>query len=123
MEVPLVDKDYLLERTPGNGGWTYAPIPEVPQDKKAPFGWVKVKGSIDGVEIKKHHLMPMGNGELGLSVKAEIRKKIKKQAGDYVHVVLYLDEEPSEIPNCVCKTNLEHWNFSIHWLKTSGTIM
>ena len=67
MEVPLVDKDYLLERTPGNGGWTYAPIPEVPQDKKAPFGWVKVKGSIDGVEIKKHHLMPMGNGELGLS--------------------------------------------------------
>ena len=43
MEVPLVDKDYLLERTPGNGGWTYAPIPEVPQDKKAPFGWVKVK--------------------------------------------------------------------------------
>ena len=94
MEVPLVDKDYLLERTPGNGGWTYAPIPEVPQDKKAPFGWVKVKGSIDGVEIKKHHLMPMGNGELGLSVKAEIRKKIKKQAGDYVHVVLYLDEEP-----------------------------
>ena len=24
MEVPLVDKDYLLERTPGNGGWTYA---------------------------------------------------------------------------------------------------
>lgn len=55
MEVPLVDKDYLLERTPGNGGWTYAPIPEVPQDKKAPFGWVKVKGSINGVEIKKHH--------------------------------------------------------------------
>ena len=53
MEVPLVDKDTLLERTPGNGGWTYAPIPEVPQDKKAPFGWVKVKGSIDGVEIKK----------------------------------------------------------------------
>ena len=42
MEVPLVDKDYLLERTRGNGGWTYAPIPEVPQDKKAPFGWVKV---------------------------------------------------------------------------------
>ena len=28
MEVPLVDKDYLLERTPGNGGWTYAPIPD-----------------------------------------------------------------------------------------------
>ena len=30
---------------------------------------------------KMHHLMPMGNGELGLSVKAEIRKKIKKAGG------------------------------------------
>ena len=97
MEVPLVDKDYLLEKTPGNGGGTYAPIPEVSQDKKAPFDRVKVKRSIDGVEIKKHHLMPIGNGELGLSVKAEIRKKIKKHAGDYVHVILYLDEGPLEI--------------------------
>ena len=85
MEVPLVDKDYLLERTPGNGGWTYAPIPEVPQDKKAPFGWVKVKGSIDGVEIKKHHLMPMGNGELGLSVKAESVRRSKSR-----RVIMYM---------------------------------
>lgn len=98
METPLVNKKYLLEKTPGKGGWTYAAIPEVPQDEHAPFGWVKVKGSIDGFEFRKHHLMPMGNGELGLSVKAEIRKRIKKQAGDYVHVILYLDNEPLEVP-------------------------
>ena len=42
--------------------------------------------------------MPSGNGQLLLSVKAEIRKKIKKQAGDYVHVILYPDNEPLEIP-------------------------
>ena len=95
---PVVNKEYLLEKYPGKGGWTFATIPEIPQDKNAHFGWVKVKGSIDGYEIKKYHLMPMGNGCLFLPVKAEIRKKIKKQAGNFVHVILYLDNDPLEIP-------------------------
>jgi hypothetical protein len=98
MEKPLVDKAYLLEKFPGKGGWTYALIPEVLPDKKAPFGWVVVKGSIDGVAFSKYHLMPMGNGHLFLPVKAEIRKKIRKQAGDYVHVILYADGGPREVP-------------------------
>lgn len=95
---PLVNKKYLLEKFPGKGGWTFARIPEIIQDKKAHFGWVKVRGSIDGYEIKKYHLMPMGNGKLFLPVKAEIRKKIKKREGDYVHVILYPDQEPLEVP-------------------------
>jgi Domain of unknown function (DUF1905)/Bacteriocin-protection, YdeI or OmpD-Associated len=95
---PLVNKKYLLERFPGKGGWTFARIPEIVQDKKAHFGWVKVKGTIDGYEISKYHLMPMGNGSLFLPVKAEIRKKIKKREGDKVHVVLYPDNEPLEVP-------------------------
>ena len=98
MEKPLVNKTYLLEKISGKGGWTYAALPEVLQDKNAPFGWVKVKGNIDGFEIKKYHLMPFGNGKLFLPVKAEIRKKIKKQVGDYVHVILYPDNEPLDIP-------------------------
>jgi hypothetical protein len=98
MERPLVNKKYLLEKYSGKGGWTYATIPEIPPDKKSPFGWVKVKGSIDGFEISKYHLMPTGKGKLFLPVKSEIRKKIKKQAGDYVHVILYPDNEPLEVP-------------------------
>ena len=93
-ETPLVNKDYLLEKFPGHGGWTYTEIPEIRPDKNSPFSWVKVKGSIDGFEISKYHLMPSGKGTLMLSVKSEIRKKIKKQAGDYIHVILYLDNEP-----------------------------
>lgn len=31
-------------------------------------------------------------------MKQEIRKKIKKEAGDWVAVELYLDESPLEIP-------------------------
>lgn len=95
---PLVNKKYLLEKFPGKSGWTYTIIPEILPDKNAPFSWVKVKGSIDGFEISKYHLMPSGKGTLMLSVKAEIRKKIKKQAGDYVHVILYPDNEPLKIP-------------------------
>lgn len=95
---PLVNKKYLLEKFPGKGGWTFARIPEIAQDKKAHFGWVKVRGTIDGFEIKKYHLMPMGDGKLFLPVKAEIRKKIKKAECDYVHVILYPDNEPLDVP-------------------------
>lgn len=95
---PLVNKKYLLEKFSGKGGWTFAKIPEIAQDKKVHFGWVKVRGTIDGFEIRKYHLMPMGNGNLFLPVKAEIRKKIKKQEGDFVHIILYPDTEPLEVP-------------------------
>jgi hypothetical protein len=98
MEKPLINKKYLLEKFKGKGGWTYACIPEILRDKNAPFGWVKVRGTIDGVAISKYHLMPMGNGKLMLPVKGEIRKKIKKQEGDHVHVILYPDNEPLEVP-------------------------
>ncbi len=97
--VPLVDKDYLLEKFPGKGGWTFAAIPEILQDKHAHFGWVRVKGSIDGIQFDKYHLMPMGNGQLFLPVKAAIRKKIKKEAGDYVRVILFADNENPVIPD------------------------
>lgn len=42
--------------------------------------------------------MPMGNGKLFLPVKAGIRKQVKKQAGDIIHVVLFVDNERLEIP-------------------------
>ncbi|MBB6002852.1 YdeI/OmpD-associated family protein [Arcicella rosea] len=98
MEKPLIDKKYLLEKFPGKGGWTYAIIPEVLQDKHAHFGWVKVKGFIDDFELKSYRLMPMGNGMLFLPVRAEIRKKIGKKDGDWVHVKLFADNDALEIP-------------------------
>lgn len=97
-EKPLVNKNYLLKKFPGKGGWTFAEIPEVEQSKHSRFGWVRVKGFIDDYEIKDYHLQPMGNGKLFLPVKAEIRKKIKKVAGDIVRVVLYAHNTPLEVP-------------------------
>jgi hypothetical protein len=99
-EKPLVDRDCLLDRYPGKGGWTFTHIPEIAPDPHAPFGWVKVRGSIDGVSIEGHHLMPgdHGSGQLFLSVKADIRKKIGKGAGDTVRVVLWRDDTSPEVP-------------------------
>ena len=58
---------------------------------------MRVKGYIDGYELKQYKLMPMGNGKLFLPVKAAIQKKIGKEAGDFVHVKLYSDESVLEI--------------------------
>jgi hypothetical protein len=98
MERPIVNKKYLLEKYPGKGGWTFAVISEIAPDKRSRFGWVKVKGSIDNHEVKSYRLMPLGNGKLFFPVKAEIRKKIKKKAGDWVTITLFADHDPFEIP-------------------------
>lgn len=98
MEKALVDAKRLLQKYPGKGGWTYALIPEVLQDKSKPFGWVTVRGFIDDYEIQQYKLMPKGDGQLFLPVKAAIRKQIKKEAGDYVHIVLYADHSKTQIP-------------------------
>ena len=105
METPIVDKNCFLEKFPGKGGWVYTVIEEIPQDKKAKFGWVQVSGFIDTFELKNYKLMPMGNGKLFLPVRAEIRKAIKKKEGDHVHVKLWIDNSspifPEEIINCL----------------------
>lgn len=98
-ELPLVEDTYLLQKFPGKGGWTYAEIPEVVQNKNNPFGWVKVKGSIDNYPLSQYKLMPMGNGKLFLPVKSAIRKKIGKEKGDYVHVILFVDHSKFTIPD------------------------
>ena len=98
MAKPIVDKTCLLKKFPGKGGWTYVEIPEITPDKKAAFGWVKVKGSIDDYIIAQYKLMPMGNGKMFLPVKAEIRKKINKYVGDRAHIILELDPSALEIP-------------------------
>lgn len=98
LEKPIVNNKFLLEKYPGKGGWTFARINGITKTAKSPFGWKKVRGTIDSYEIRKYHLMPMGDGNFFLPVKAEIRKAIHKTEGDRVHIVLYPDNEPLEVP-------------------------
>lgn len=94
---PLVNKRFKLERYPGKGGWTYARIPRFRISQQT-RGIAKVKGTVDDFEIRKVHLMPMGSSHYFFPVKSEIRKKIGKEKGDYVLIVLYPDVDELEIP-------------------------
>lgn len=97
-ETPIIDAELLLEKFPGKGGWTYAEVPTNLPIKRENFGWVKVKGKIDDYEISDYSLAPMKGGKLFLPVKGEIRKKINKQAGDYVKVLLFMDNSVFVVP-------------------------
>ena len=99
MEELLTDKEYELERFPGKGGWTYVSLPEIPKDKEAAFGIVKVKGCIDDYELGGVTLMPLGDGTMIMAVKAAIRKRIGKEEGDKVRVKLYRDNSVYKIPD------------------------
>lgn len=95
---PLVHDSFVMEKMEGKGGWTFVRLPEFNIERQKPFRWAKVKGSIDDFPFEKYHLMPMGDGHLFLPVRAEIRKKIGKQAGDPVVVIIYPDTDPLLIP-------------------------
>ena len=124
---PLVNKTYLLKKMEGKGGWTYVEIPEIAQRKDRYFGLVRVKGWIDDFEIKQCNLMPMGNGHLFLPVRAEIRKKIKKQGGDTVQIILYADDLPDGIPeellDCLKEEPLLFNHFQTYSIKEQKMIV
>ncbi len=120
-DEPLINDKFLLKKYPGKGGWTYTVLPETVRKKKTPFGWISVKGFIDGFELMGYRLMPMSSGQLFLPVRAEIRKKIGKNEGDWIHVVLYTDDAAAEIPEelllCLHDNEKAYSNF----LKCSDT--
>ncbi len=106
---PIIKGEFLLEKFPGKGGWTYAQLPGVTSDNNNPFGWRQVMGNIDSYSLKQYKLMPMGNGHLFLPVKSAIRKSILKEAGDTVSIVLYDDyttlKTPKYIKECLADVN------------------
>ncbi|MDX5337920.1 MAG: YdeI/OmpD-associated family protein [Cyclobacteriaceae bacterium] len=88
----------ILEKFHGKGGWTYAPVPMDRLPAKKYFGMLEVSGSVDDFAFRKKHLMPMGNGTVFLPVSKEIRKKIHKEAGDEVRLILYTERIPDQVP-------------------------
>ena len=68
------------------GAWTYAIVP----DSAEVFGTrgpVKAHGTVDGKEVAVT-LLPMGDGTHMLPVRAAVRTRIGKAAGDRVHAHL-----------------------------------
>jgi hypothetical protein len=86
----IIEKfDKMGEKT----GWTYVFIPFDISEKINPNvrKSYRVKGKIDAVEIKQLALLPMGNGDFIIPLKADLRKKIKKLKGGKVKLSLEKD--------------------------------
>src|ERR1700749_1448805 len=88
-------------------GWTYIEIPAgiaqqlKPGNKKS----FRVRGMLDGVAVSGMALMPMGEGNFIMALKADVRKKIHKNAGAMLQVRLEEDvdfkiEMPDDLSEC-----------------------
>jgi len=88
-------------------GWSYIEIPAdiaqqlKPGNKKS----FRVRGMLDALPVRGMALMPMGEGNFIMALKAEVRKGIHKNAGAVLQVRLeedtdYKVEMPADLQEC-----------------------
>jgi len=98
-------------------GWTYIDIPAdiaqqlKPGNKKS----FRVKGMLDSLPVHGMALMPMGDGNFILALKAEVRKALHKNAGAVLYAKLeedtdYKVEIPDDLQECF-NFEPETWEF------------
>ena len=98
-------------------GWSYIGIPAdiarqmKPGNKKS----FRVRGTLDAFPVRGMALMPMGEGNFIMALKAEVRKGIHKNAGAMLNVKLEEDVDfkidmPADLQECF-DFEPEAWEF------------
>lgn len=90
IELELIKIGQLGEKT----GWTVLEFEEAVANQLKPDTRTsyRIKGTIDTVKISQMALIPMGEGNFVLPLKASLRKKLKKEAGAKVLVSIEVDD-------------------------------
>jgi sugar phosphate isomerase/epimerase len=119
-------------------GWSYVTIPPDIAEKLKP-GFKKsfrVKGKLDNYPIARQAILPMGNGEFILPLKAAVRKAIHKNKGAMVKLILEEDNRAlkvsAELLECLSDSPkaqkkfkalpVSHQMYYSNWIESAKTI-
>ncbi len=118
-------------------GWTYIEVSAQdaetinPGCKKS----FRVKGKFDNYSFEGMNMLPMGEGNFIIALKSDIRKIIKKKAGDFLNVQLSFQKKAYEIaadflacledePTALAYFNTlptSHRNYFSKWIESAKT--
>lgn len=90
--APIEKFDAKGEKT----GWTYVVIPAAMAEQLKPGmrQSFRVKGKLDEVPVEHLALIPMGEGDFIIPLKTELRRKLRKQKGATLQIIIEADDRP-----------------------------